>query len=219
MAGSEHSWKLSFARPRLRARAIRKAKSLNLQGFGARLEVELRKICTTPARENGLEVKIVKNWRFRGDVFGGSKCFFRVASAGILARCKIHGRHRGSWGLQKTLAGVVDLKRLWNDVFRVRGRRRDFVLCVSMFNFQPTTQNPWNGCKFYVTEVVLSRDHFAWQLQEFACLGSTFSWRQAQYFWSIRSKIVKTYWNSEVRCLVDMSFLKEVSQKRFVFEL
>ena len=29
--------------------------------LGALLEVELRKICTTPARESDLEVKIVKN--------------------------------------------------------------------------------------------------------------------------------------------------------------
>ena len=29
----------------------------------------------------------------------------------------------------------------------------------------------------------------------------------------------KLYCNSEVKCLVDMSFLKEVSQKSFVFEL
>ena len=32
-------------------------------------------------------------------------------------------------------------------------------------------------------------------------------------------KIVKTYWNSEVKCLVNLSFLKEVSQKCFVLEL
>ena len=32
-------------------------------------------------------------------------------------------------------------------------------------------------------------------------------------------KIVKTYWNSEVKCPVNMSFLKEVSQKCFVFDL
>ena len=72
--------------------------------------------------------------------------------------------------------------------------------------------------KFHVTDVLLSRDHFAWQLQEFVCLGSTFSW-QAQYFRSIRFKIAKTYWNSEVKCLVNMSFLKEVPQKRCVFDL
>ena len=43
------------------------------------------------------------------------------------------------------------------------------------------TQNPWKGYKFHVTEVLLCRDHFAWQLQDFVCLGSTFAW-QAQYF-------------------------------------
>ena len=34
----------------------------------------------------------------------------------------------------------------------------------------------------------------------------------------IHSKIVKMYWNSEVKRLVNMSFLKEVSQKSFVFD-
>ena len=80
------------------------------------------------------------------------------------------------------------------------------------------TLKPWKGCKFHVTEVLLCSDHFAWQLQDFVCLGSTFSW-QAQYFRSMHLKIAKTYWNSEVKCLVDMSFLKEVSQKCFVFDL
>ena len=32
-------------------------------------------------------------------------------------------------------------------------------------------------------------------------------------------KIAKTYWTSEVKCLVDISFSKEVSQKSFAFEL
>ena len=50
--------------PGLRARAIWKSKSLKRRGFGALLEVELDKICTTPARESDLEVKIVKNWRW-----------------------------------------------------------------------------------------------------------------------------------------------------------
>ena len=39
------------------ARAIWKPKSLKRGRFGALLEVELRKICTTPARESDLEVK------------------------------------------------------------------------------------------------------------------------------------------------------------------
>ena len=48
--------------PRLRARTIRKSKSLKTGMVGALLEIDLDKICTTPARESDLEVKIVKNW-------------------------------------------------------------------------------------------------------------------------------------------------------------
>ena len=51
--------------PRLRARAIWKSKSLRHGRFGALLEVELDKICTTPARESDLEVKILKTWQVR----------------------------------------------------------------------------------------------------------------------------------------------------------
>ena len=51
--------------PRLRARAIWKSKSLKTGMFGALLEVELDKICTTPARESDSEVKIVKSWHVR----------------------------------------------------------------------------------------------------------------------------------------------------------
>ena len=47
--------------PRLRARAIWKSKSLKIDSLGALLEVAVAKICTTPARESDLEVKIVKN--------------------------------------------------------------------------------------------------------------------------------------------------------------
>ena len=47
--------------PRLRARAIWKSKSLKTEGARALLEVEVPKICTTPAHEKDLEVKIVKN--------------------------------------------------------------------------------------------------------------------------------------------------------------
>ena len=62
-----HFWKLSFAKfaPRLRARAIWKSKSLKTGGVGALLEVDIDKICTTPARESDLEVKIVKTWHAR----------------------------------------------------------------------------------------------------------------------------------------------------------
>ena len=58
-------WKLTSTKfaPRLRARAIWKSKSLKTGMPGALLEVDIDKICTTPARERYLEVKIVKNWR------------------------------------------------------------------------------------------------------------------------------------------------------------
>ena len=47
--------------PRLRASTIWKSKSLKTEGARALWEVEVVKICTTPARENDSEVKIVKN--------------------------------------------------------------------------------------------------------------------------------------------------------------
>ena len=67
LTASEHFWKLKSAKfaPRLRARTIGKSKSLKTDGVGALLEVEVGKICTTPARENDWEVKIVKNWEPR----------------------------------------------------------------------------------------------------------------------------------------------------------
>ena len=55
--------------PRLRARVIWKSKSLKIGRLGALLEVELRKIRTTPARESDSEVKIAKNWHV-GSTFG-----------------------------------------------------------------------------------------------------------------------------------------------------
>ena len=52
---------------------------------GAVLEIEVAKICTTPARESDSEAKIVKALGAR-DVFWGSKLVrsaFRVAGGGI----------------------------------------------------------------------------------------------------------------------------------------
>ena len=84
---------------------------------GRFVEGQVAKICTTPAPEIDLEAKIVKtpgSWT----AFGGSKCFSR-------------GRRRDFDALQntwqefarvaKTLAGVVDLKKVRKDAFRVAG--------------------------------------------------------------------------------------------------
>ena len=112
LACREHFWKLTSTKfaPRLRARTIWKSKSLKTEGFGGLLEVELRKICTTPVRKSDLEVKIVKNWRSR-DVFWRSKCVSR-------GRRRDFNTLQNTWQAQefvrvvKTLAGVVDMKRV-----------------------------------------------------------------------------------------------------------
>ena len=59
--GGSVAQKVTKFAPRLRARTIWKSKSLKTDGPGALLEVEVAKICTTPARQHDLEVKIVKN--------------------------------------------------------------------------------------------------------------------------------------------------------------
>ena len=106
--------------PRLRARAIWKSKSLKTD-----------KICTTPARESDLEVNIVKTPGAR-DVFGGWKSVLR-------GRRRDFGRLQNTWQAQefvkvaKTLAGVVDLKRLRDDAFRVAGAR---ISCFVMSMFE-----------------------------------------------------------------------------------
>ena len=244
--------------------------------IGALLEVEVAKICTTPARQPDLEVKIIKNWhdritfgswsrqnwhhacaparfgsqnrkkltasehfwklkspkfapRLRASTIWKSKSLkhkglgplfevqsvFRVAGAGISIRFKMRGRRRSSWGLQKRWQawGIWRGSETMRFAWQGQGFRALRCRCL-----KPPTQNPWKGCNFHVTEVLLCSDHFAWQLQDFVCLGSTFSW-QAHYFWSIHLKIAKTYCNSEVKRAVNMSFLKEVSQKCFFFDV
>ena len=127
----------------------------------------------------------------------------------------MRGRRRSSWGLQKRWQAWWIWRGSETMRFAWQGQGFRALRCRCL---KPSTQNPWKGCNFHVTEVIFCSDHFAWQLQGFVCLGSTFSW-QAQYFWSIHLKIVKTYWNSEVKRAVNMSFLKEVSQKCFVFDV
>ena len=121
------SWSRQNFAPRLRASTIWKSKSLKTDDLGALLEVEVAKICTTPARENDLEVKIVKTPGSR-TTFWGSKCFSR-------GRRRDFDRFQNAWQAQefvrvaKTLAGVGDLKRLRNDAFCVAGAR---ISCFAM---------------------------------------------------------------------------------------
>ena len=230
------------------------------------------KICTTLARENDLEIKIIKNWhdrntfgswrrqnlhhacaregfgnqnrkkltpsehfwklksakfapRLRATTIWKSKSLkhqglgplfevqsaYRVAGTGISIRFKMRGRRTSSWGLQKCYRGGGFEEARKRCVSR--GRGEDFVLCdVDGWGLRRRIRG--RAANFMSRK----RYHFAWQLQDFVCLGSTFSW-QAQYFWSIHLKIAKTYCNSGVKRAVNMSFLKEVSQKCFVFDV
>ena len=128
LAGSEHLWKLRSVKcaPGCGARVIQKPKSSKHRGFGALFEVELRKTCTTLCRQSDLEVKIIENRRSRY-VFGRSKCISR-------GRRRDFETLQNAWQEQdfvrvaKMLAGVVDLKRVRNDAFRV-ARAGIFVVC------------------------------------------------------------------------------------------
>ena len=117
--------------PRLRARTIWKSKLLKTESLGRLLEVEVGKICTTPARENGLEGKIVKTPGSR-TTFWGSKWFSR-------GRRRDFDTFQNAWQAQgcvrvaKTLAGVGDLKRLRNDAFRVASA---MISCFVMSMFE-----------------------------------------------------------------------------------
>ena len=255
---------------------------------GGSVAQDVGKICTTPARERDLEVKIVRtpwvritfgSWasqicttsaresdfcekkkhaacsedfwklssakfapRLRARSIWKSKALktdglgmflevqnaFRVAGAGISTRCKIRDRRRSSSGVQKRWQAWW----IWRGSETMRfARQAQWFRALWCRCLKPPTLNPWKGCKFHVTEVLLGRHHFAWQLQEFVCLGSTFSW-QARYFWSIYSKnrwnVLEfwgqvsgrhvIFWRKSRRnasfLSFKASFLKEVSQKR-----
>ena len=146
---------------------------------GALLEVQLR--------ERDLEVKIVKAPGARG-VFGGSKCFSR-------------GRRRDLGALQntrqaqeflrvaKTLAGVVDLKRVWNDAF-----------CVASAGISCSSRR----------RRIRRRVAFMFRKCYLAGIISCGSYRSSH-------ASARLYWNSEAKCLVNMSFLKEVSAEKLRF--
>ena len=230
-AGSEHFWKLSSAQfaPRLRARAVSKSKSLKPEGFGALLEVELRKIYTTLLYpESDLEAKTVKTPGAR-DVFGGSKCFSR-------------GRRRDFYSLQnmwqaqefvrvaKTLAGVV--KRVRNDAFAWQAQEFRALRCRCL---RPRTLNPWKRCKFWILrkcyfERIISRGSYR-TLYASAQLSrgrrntfEAYTRKSLKRIVILRSSVWSTcrFWKKSRRkpsfLSFQASFLKEVSQESAVFE-
>ena len=104
------------------------------------MEVEVAKICTTPARENDLEAKIGKTPGAR-DIFCGSKCVSR-------GRRRDFNALQFTWQAQelvrvaKTLAGVVGLKRLRNDAFREAGAG---ISCFVMSKFEASDAESVEG--------------------------------------------------------------------------
>ena len=233
LACREHFWKLTSTKfaPRLRARAIWKSKSLKRGRLGALLEVQLRKICTTPARANDSEVKIVKTPGAR-DVFGGWKCVSR-------------GRRRDCDTLQntrqaqefvrvaKTLAGVVDLKRLRNDAFRVAGA---VISRFVMSMFEASDAESVEGLQIsghgsvalqWSFRVAVTGVRMA-SAQLFRGRRSTFeasNCKSLKRIVILRSSVWSTchFWRKSRRKASFLSFkasiLKEVSQKCFVFDL
>ena len=199
--------------PRLRARTIWKSKSLKSDTLGALLEVEVGKICTTPARQHGLEVKIVKAPGSR-TTFWSSKCFSR-------GRRRDFDTFQNAWQAQefvrvaKTLAGVGDLKRLRNDAFGVAGAR---ISCFAMLMFEASDAETVEGLEILCHGSVTLQWSFRVAVTGVRMPRLNFSVAGAALL-KHSLKIVKTYCNSEAKCPVNMSFFKEVSQKCFVFEL
>ena len=170
--------------PRLRARAIWKSKSLKLEGPVGNWAFV--KIAT---RLRARVIRKSKSLKTDGlGAFSEVQSVFRVAGAGISTRCKMRGRRRSSCGLQKRWQawGIWRGSETMRFAWQAQWFRALWCRCL-----KPPMLKLWKGCKFHATEVLLCSDHFVWQLQDFVCLGSTFSW-QAQYFWSIHFKIVNT---------------------------
>ena len=133
--------------------------------------------------------KSLKNW----DVFGSSNCLSR-------GRRRDFDALQNTWQAQefmrvaKTLACVVDLKRVRNDVFRVAGAG---ISCSVMSMFEASDAESVEGLQI-------------------SCYGNVTS--QGSFRVAVTG-VRMPRWNCEAKCVVDMSFLKEVSHKSFVFEL
>ena len=195
--------------------------------IGALLEVELSKICTTPARANDSEVKIVKTPGAR-DAFWGWKCVSRgrrrdfdtlqkyVAGAGVRQGRKNVGR-RG--GFEEGLKRCVS-----------RGRRRDFVVCdvdvwsIRRWNRGRVANFMSRKCYF---AVIISRGSYRTSYasaQLFRGRRSTFeasTWKSLKRIGILRSSVCSTcqFWRKSRRNASFLIFKASFSQKCFVFEL
>ena len=198
---------------------------------GALLEVEVGKSCTTPARENDLEFKIIKIPGSR-TTFWGSKCFSR-------GRRRDFDRFQNAWQAQefvrvaKTLAGVGDLKRLRNDAFCVAGAR---ISCFAMSMVEASDAESVEGLQISCHGSVILQWSFRVAITGLRMPRLNFFVAGAVFFWTsiwkslkriviLRSSVrsICHFWRKSRRnvsfLMFEASFLKEVSHKSFVFEL
>ena len=132
------------------------------------MEVEVAKICTTPARESDLEVKTVKT--------PGSRNIFRSSKRFSRGRRRDFDTLQNTWQAQefvrvaKPLAGLVDLKKVRNDSFRVASAG---ISCSVMSLFDASDAESVEGLQ------ISSYGNVTWQGSIRAAVTGV---RMAQYF-------------------------------------
>ena len=206
LAWPEHFWNLGSAK----FAPISKSKSLKLEGCGALLEVELRKICTTPAPESDLEVKIVNNWRSR-DVFWSWNCFSMFEADDAES---VEGLQISCYG-NATLQGSFCVA-----VSGVRMSRLNFLATGAVLWKHP---NRSNVLEFWGQ---VSGQHviFEGSLAKTLCFWSSklHVWRKSHRnasFLSFKTSFWKKSRTKASFLSFKASFLKVVLHKSFVFEL
>ena len=142
-------------------------------------------------------------WRF--------KVFFAWQAQGFRHVAK----YVAGTGLQKTLAVVVDLERLWNDAFRVAGT---MISCSVMSVFEVSGAKSVERLQISYHRSVTWQASFRVAITGLRIIRLNFFVASAILL-KHPLKIAKTNWKSTIKCLVNMSFLKEVSKKCFFFEL
>ena len=194
------SWVAKFS-PRLRARTIRKSKSLKSDGLGTFLEVQSA---------------------------------FRVAGAGISTRCKIRGRRRSLWGLQKRWQAWWIWKGFEMMLFawQAQGFRALWCQCL-----KSRTLNPWKGCEFHVTEIkgyfpgIISRGSYRSSYASAHLLRGRRNTFEVSASKSVKCIVILrpsvwstcNFWRTSRRnasfSIFNTWFLKQVWQTCFVFDL
>ena len=185
-------------------------------------------------REAHFEVKSVKNWWVRS-TFGSwdvekvhavvarstfrnqnvQNTHVRTTFGCFCAPCQKWSKSEGFVAFPKTMAGVRHLKRICKDAFSVAGAVQK-TCSWEMLGGQGA--DFLRGVAFWSLRSSSLLNDFEWQVQHFVWPGITFSW-QAQYFRQVEWRNRKTHWHEAVSSALNFSFLKEVPQNSFVFDV